>query len=292
MFNPLEYHLCLEKPRRVTDILSWHEHIPFAFALIQMLRPKIFVELGTHKGDSYFAFCQAVDVLKLGTACYAVDTWKGDEHAGLYEEKVLAELKAYHESHYKAFSTLIRCSFDVALSHFADKSIDLLHIDGLHSYDAVKHDYDNWLPKMSEQGIVLLHDISVRERDFGVWRLWEELSSKYETVEFKYGHGLGIIPVGSTIPKPLKDLSLAMKENNGHISDFFYILGFRLSLLDTLALERKQLETKDNLISELNAQNAEHERKMHDLLHSWSWRMTAPLRSFFCFLTDKKTPHS
>ena len=128
----------------------------------------------------------------------------------------------------------------------------------------------------------------MRERDFGVWRLWEELSSEYDTLAFKYGHGLGILPVGSTIPNPLKELSAAMKENNSPIPDFFYILGARISLLDTLDRERKQLEAKDNLISELYARNNEHERKMHDLLHSWSWGVTAPLRRIFCFLTGKK----
>src|SRR5437868_5968526 len=38
----------------------WHMHLPFAYHLIRELKPKVFVELGVYKGESYFAFCQSV----------------------------------------------------------------------------------------------------------------------------------------------------------------------------------------------------------------------------------------
>ncbi|MBR7538681.1 hypothetical protein KC221_21010, partial [Mycobacterium tuberculosis] len=46
---------------------AWLEHGPFAFWLIDALRPRTFVELGTHGGFSYFAFCQAVQRLEINT---------------------------------------------------------------------------------------------------------------------------------------------------------------------------------------------------------------------------------
>ena len=63
-----------EHPERLTDVASWHGHIPFAFWLMENLQPSVFVELGTHKGDSYCAFLQAVAKFSLSTVCYAVDT--------------------------------------------------------------------------------------------------------------------------------------------------------------------------------------------------------------------------
>jgi cephalosporin hydroxylase len=56
---------------------AWHEHAPFAFWLIEMHRPRTFVELGTHHGFSYCCFCQAIDRLGLETKAFAIDTWSG-----------------------------------------------------------------------------------------------------------------------------------------------------------------------------------------------------------------------
>jgi len=259
IFNPLNYPSCFNKPDRLTDITSWHEHIPFAFTIIQMLKPKIFVELGTHKGDSYCAFCQAVNILGLDTACYAVDTWEGDEHSGFYGSEILEELKTYHDSLYKGFSQLIQSRFEEALDYFSDGSIDLIHIDGCHTYDAIKHDFEAWLPKMSQHGVVLLHDINVHEMEFGVWKFWEEVVEHYPCFEFKHGHGLGVLAVGSEVPEELLTL-LNMGEQEVVATTKLYsyfgdkiALGHQLEARDTQITELNDaLQARDTQITELN----------------------------------------
>lgn len=204
------------KPRNVG---SWTGHLAFANDLITAIRPRLIVELGTHWGESYFTFCQTVQEQHLSCLCYAVDHWEGDEHAGKYGEEVFDEVTTYNNRYYRQFSYLLRRSFNDALSQFEDESIDLLHIDGLHTYEAVARDFRSWLPKVSKGGIILLHDICPRHEDFGVWRLWNDIKAEFpDAFEFHHSWGLGVVAKdridrSSPLIELLFDSSLPVQED-------------------------------------------------------------------------------
>jgi len=75
-------------------------------------------------------------------------------HANHYKESVFLDLQRFHRR-YESFSVLYRMTFDQALANFPDASVDLLHIDGLHTYDAVKTDFETWRRKLSDRAVVL-----------------------------------------------------------------------------------------------------------------------------------------
>ena len=205
-FNLLDYPLALHHPRHLPVHDAWIGHIPFAFTLVQMMRPETIVELGVYQGGSYCGFCQAVAELQLrATRCFGIDTWKGDEHTGETDESILEWLRAHHDPLYSAFSQFVQADFDTAAAHVAEREIDLLHIDGLHTYEAVRHDFETWLPKMSDRGVILFHDTAERQRDFGVWRLWEEIGPRYPSFAFEHSHGLGVLAVGANVAPAVLD---------------------------------------------------------------------------------------
>ena len=190
---------------------AWLGHTPFAAWLVRVLEPAMIVELGTHRAVSYMAFCQANARLTRPAKCFAVDTWQGDEHAGRYDDSIFQNVRLLNEK-YESFSTLLRCRFEEALGQFDAGMIDLLHIDGLHTYEAVSNDFHSWLPKMSEKGVILFHDTEVRDRNFGVWRLWQELSQQYPHFNFEHSFGLGVLVVGARVPSQILELCRSAKD--------------------------------------------------------------------------------
>jgi hypothetical protein len=181
------------KERRMV-FSTWVDHMPFGYDLIEALQPRLLVELGAYNGLSFFTFCQSVQEHDLECLCYAVDTWEGDEHTDRYDDSIFKDVQKHAREHYRGFTYLMRMLFNDALAHFADESIGLLHIDGLHTYEAVSEDFRNWYPKVEPGGVVLFHDIRARMKDFGAWRFWEELESTHpQCFRFDHGFGLGVL---------------------------------------------------------------------------------------------------
>jgi hypothetical protein len=251
----------LEPLFRVPDRLgadsAWWGHVPFAGWLVSTARPRSIVELGCFLGVSYFAFCQAVRAEKLACTCHAIDTWQGDAHTGYYEDSIFEDFKRFNDAHYAPVSTVHRCSFDDALSRFADGSVDILHIDGQHTYEAVRHDFESWMPKLSQRGVVLFHDTSERVADFGVWRFWDEVAVRWPAFQFLHSHGLGVLAVGSDAPAAVLDLCGADAICAAQLRERFRLIGDRW-------YTQTQMQGLESGLSAIR--------------RSASWRLTAPLR--------------
>jgi glycosyltransferase involved in cell wall biosynthesis len=247
-FNPINYPILFRMPKRLAEPSEWVGHIPFAFLLVDLLRPTTLVELGTQSGNSYCAFCQAVFELSLDTKCYGVETWQGDVHTN-----GLADLQKHHDTLYNGFSQLIQSTFDDAQPHFKDGSIDLLHMDGVNSYQSARHDFDYWTPKLSPRAVVLFHNIDKSADDFGISKLWDELKGSYPSFEFFHGHGLGVLAVGSEIPAGL-DFVFNSTADPQVLREFFSQLGFGIENEFASASLELKLQDKNDTIQAYAAQ--------------------------------------
>ena len=172
----------------------WEGHRDFAYDLLQFVRPERLVELGSQYGCSLFTFCQAVRDFKLNTEINAVDMWSGDIGAEITGEEVYALVQKTAATYYPEVNLhLFQMCFDDARPNFADDSIDILHIDGGHTFEDVEHDFTTWLPKLKENGIVLFHDV-YSPIDQGSCDHWEKTKKEYDCYfDFTHSCGLGIL---------------------------------------------------------------------------------------------------
>ena len=250
---------------------AWVGHTPFAYWLVAALKPKTLVELGTHGGGSYFSFCQSVIDNKLDTKTYAIDTWMGEKQAGFYSESLFKKVMDFNIEHFDNFSTLMKMTFDEALNEFDDNSVDLLHIDGFHSYEAVSNDYRSWYPKLSKEAIVLFHDTHEIKPGFGVHQFWDELKKEHreQCFEFKHSHGLGMcFPKSSKAAINFKnEFSLDLDKIFNLFSiigdDIYYNINGRYSLQKNFQLSIDDLV---KILKKLKTDNPELSNQLKSLL--------------------------
>jgi hypothetical protein len=235
-FQPQRYNPSASSP--------WSGHLPFAKDLVTAIEPKLLVELGTHDGESYFGFCQAIAEGNFDCVSYAINMWAREPEAGNHDDELFQSIWDYNEIHYRSFSHLVRSTFDEVLRQFADESIDILHMDGQNTYEAVSHVFHAWFPKVKPGGFILLHDVGVRHADFGVWKLWDELETFGRRFLFHHSWGLGILekPGGELGQRNfLNALFGGDEQQKEHIRHFYQLCADSLEL--KWLAERKTPET-------------------------------------------------
>lgn len=123
-----------------------------------------------------------------GTAVYWANMI-GDDGV-VYSIDIAPAYKCYRGTEYeKQIIEIIGDSHDPSVMHqFAEKSFDMLFIDGDHSYEGVKDDFYSFFPLVREKGFIVLHDIVDseyhRERGCFVAAFWNEIKDRYKTFEF------------------------------------------------------------------------------------------------------------
>lgn len=227
---------------------DWTVHIPFLRFLIAHLSPKTFVELGVLDGNSYFAACETVQNLGIPCRCYAIDPWEGTFQQHQSRAAHMAMLfGAYSGNFYKPFldrntqfpfSIPIRAYSGDALHQFNDGEIDLLHIDANHRKDEVLKDFHSWLPKVSTNGIILLHDIANRDESNEAGLAWDEIKPQFKTFENKFGNGLGVVFKGAEYSPQIEQLYAASEEEIEYADTIFECLGILYRLAQEAYLSR------------------------------------------------------
>ena len=251
----------MTEPKFESDLINpqlkfayWEGHRDFVYDLINFVKPGMITELGSQYGCSLFTFCQSVKDNGLDAKIRAVDMWSGDIGAPDTGEEVFALVNKIKDKFFSNLDIkLYQMRFDDALPDFQDGSIDILHIDGGHTFEDVDHDLKTWLPKLSEDGIILFHDV-YSDIDDGSCVHWRETKKKYSNFfDFEHSCGLGVLfPKSDKWYNRIKDSGFfeLYKDVYFYRSKFKYVLN-RFDELSGLYEERyRAIEHQSEMIKE------------------------------------------
>lgn len=170
---------------------------------VYKLQPKVVVEIGTKFGGTFMIWNQISTGIKI-----SVDLVEG-MHGGITKVDTYKRNKLFKQL-YGSSCIFIEgnshdtSTFDLLVKTLNGQKIDFLFIDGDHTYEGVKEDYETYSPLVSENGYIGFHDINDtqrhRDRNVYVGKLWNELVG--EKIEFNVNAdwaGIGVIKKGQNV---------------------------------------------------------------------------------------------
>lgn len=170
------------------EIRSWQ--IPSEFvgmvAWAMQQKPANILEIGTAKGATLLAWCRMAT-----NKVISVDL-PGGVHGGGYPA---VKQRLYHHFVAGRPGTKLCCIQDDSHAEATRRKaevflegdrLDILFIDGDHTYSGVKRDFELWSPLVRPGGYVIFHDILPHKalHDCEVDKLWSELKQNHTWQEF------------------------------------------------------------------------------------------------------------
>lgn len=183
--GPLASRALFWRPRYVSGG-RFSYHLPFSFWLADVVRPSRVMAVGIEDGESYFGICQALDKLNIAAMCTGFGTWPehGNAPDQTPQKEVPVHLRNHNKDHYSDFSTLRWRAATAATKPVEPATLDLLIVN--FSADLGDSDlfFDMAVRKMSDRGIILIHDLQASFDDPEKASCLEALRGTHPTVRF------------------------------------------------------------------------------------------------------------
>jgi len=168
---------------------------------VRTLAPSRVLEIGTANGGTLFLLTR---VSAPDAHVISVDL-PGGPFGGDKNEWKHSIWKAFATGRQKM--TLLRAdshkheTLERVRQHLDGHALDFLMIDGDHTYDGVKMDFEMYSPLVRSGGLIAFHDICPHPHGFGgeVFRYWQDVKKGRQATEFvenpATGFGIGLLRV-------------------------------------------------------------------------------------------------
>jgi cephalosporin hydroxylase len=183
------------------DMKAWQVRSEFEnmVKLVQEANPARIMEIGTAKGATLLPWCRIASKQVI-----SVDL-EGGIHGGGYPPIKQGLYREFTNGRPEVRLDLFQENSQIMATRqkveavLGGEKLDVLFIDGDHSYIGVKADFDLWSPLVRPGGIVLFHDIlpHTKVAHCEVDRLWGELKQRYRHQEFIHDPAQGWAGIGS-----------------------------------------------------------------------------------------------
>jgi hypothetical protein len=166
--------------------------------LVHQRKPKAVVEIGTAKGGTLFIWCALSDP----RAVLASIDLPGGIHGGGYPRWKSLVYRRFAQPkqslHLLRMDSHLSSTRDYLKTMLLPEGIDFLFIDGDHTYEGVKADFEMYSPLVRPGGLVAFHDICIHrsELNCNVDKFWREIRTKYKTWEFIENPNQGVYGIG------------------------------------------------------------------------------------------------
>jgi predicted O-methyltransferase YrrM len=165
--------------------------------LVSERKPKVILEIGTATGGTLFLFAQNSP----GNCLLISVDLPGGAFGGGYPEWKIPLYKAFalHGQTIRLFrADSHACLTLYFVRHAIKGGIDFLFIDGDHTYEGVKKDFETYGPLVRKGGFVAFHDIVEHPKETGceVNRFWNEVKQGRKCEEMVEDWGQGSCGIG------------------------------------------------------------------------------------------------
>ena len=153
--------------------------------ILKPYNPKFILEIGTAGGGTLFLFTRIADP---NATIISVDLPQG-AYGGGYAKWKIPIYQSFAKSNQNI--KLIRAdshdseTLRLVKRIITKKKVDFLFIDGDHTYEGVKKDYEMYSSLVKKGGIIAFHDIveHSKEGSCQVCKFWDEIKSKFQSIE-------------------------------------------------------------------------------------------------------------
>ncbi|GBD34509.1 hypothetical protein HRbin35_00234 [bacterium HR35] len=153
--------------------------------IFQEQNPKYVMEIGTAGGDTLFCFCK---LARNDATIISIDLPEGPFGGGYPEWKILI-YQAFKKENQKLY--LLREdshkqeTLEKVKQILGNNQLDFLFIDGDHSYEGVKKDFEMYSPLVKKRGIIAFHDIAKHPIDSECFVdvFWKEIKNNFKNRE-------------------------------------------------------------------------------------------------------------